>query len=78
MSVALVGVAIGVASAYGLTRVIASFLFGVTARDPGVCRGAAAAQQRRAARRVAARPARGTRRSGRRPANGLGRDLLEA
>ncbi len=34
MSVALVGVAIGVASAYGLTRVVASFLFGVTARDP--------------------------------------------
>ena len=34
MSVALAGVAIGVASAYGLTRVIASFLFGVTARDP--------------------------------------------
>ena len=36
MSVALVGVAIGLASAYGLTRVIASFLFGVTARDPAV------------------------------------------
>jgi len=34
MSVALAGVAIGVASTYGLTRVIASFLFGVTARDP--------------------------------------------
>jgi putative ABC transport system permease protein len=34
MSVALAGVAIGVAAAYGLTRVIASFLFGVTARDP--------------------------------------------
>jgi putative ABC transport system permease protein len=34
MSLALVGVAIGVASAFGLTRVIASFLFGVTARDP--------------------------------------------
>jgi ABC-type antimicrobial peptide transport system permease subunit len=36
MSVALLGVAIGVASAYGLTRVITSFLFGVTARDPVV------------------------------------------
>jgi len=36
MSIALLGVAIGVASAYGLTRVIASFLFGVTARDPVV------------------------------------------
>jgi putative ABC transport system permease protein len=34
MGVALAGVAIGLASAYGLTRVIASFLFGVTARDP--------------------------------------------
>ena len=34
MSVALAGVAIGLVSAYGLTRVIASFLFGVTARDP--------------------------------------------
>ena len=34
MSVALLGVAIGVASAFGLTRVIAVFLFGVTARDP--------------------------------------------
>jgi len=36
MSVALAGVAIGVASAFGLTRLIASFLFGVTARDPMV------------------------------------------
>jgi putative ABC transport system permease protein len=36
MSVALLGVVIGLASAYGLTRVIASFLFGVTARDPVV------------------------------------------
>jgi predicted lysophospholipase L1 biosynthesis ABC-type transport system permease subunit len=34
MGVALVGVVIGVASAFGLTRVIATFLFGVTARDP--------------------------------------------
>jgi ABC-type antimicrobial peptide transport system permease subunit len=34
MSVALVGVAIGVASAFGLTRLIATFLFGVTTRDP--------------------------------------------
>jgi ABC-type antimicrobial peptide transport system permease subunit len=36
MGVALVGVAIGVTSAYGMTRVIASFLFGVTPRDPVV------------------------------------------
>ena len=36
MSVALLGVAIGLASAFGLTRVIASFLFGVTAQDPVV------------------------------------------
>jgi putative ABC transport system permease protein len=36
MSVALVGVAIGIASAFGLTRLIASFLFGVAARDPVV------------------------------------------
>ena len=34
MSVALLGVAIGLASAFGLRRVIATFLFGVTARDP--------------------------------------------
>ena len=34
MSVVLVGVAIGMASAFGLTRVIAAFLFGVTSRDP--------------------------------------------
>jgi putative ABC transport system permease protein len=34
MGVALLGVAIGLAAAYGLTRVIATFLFGVTARDP--------------------------------------------
>src|SRR5437870_7327760 len=33
MSVALLGVAIGAAAAFGLSRVIASFLFGVTARD---------------------------------------------
>jgi len=34
MSIALLGVAIGIASAFGLTQVIATFLFGVTARDP--------------------------------------------
>jgi putative ABC transport system permease protein len=33
MSVALLGVAIGAAAAFALSRVIASFLFGVTARD---------------------------------------------
>ena len=36
MRVARWGVAIGVASAFGLTTVIASFLFGVTTRDPVV------------------------------------------
>jgi putative ABC transport system permease protein len=36
MSVALVGVVIGLASAFGLTGVIAAFLFGVTTRDPVV------------------------------------------
>ena len=36
MSVALVGVGIGLIAALGLARVIASFLFGVTARDPAV------------------------------------------
>ena len=34
MSFALAGVALGLASAFGLTRVISSSLFGVTARDP--------------------------------------------
>jgi putative ABC transport system permease protein len=34
MVVALVGVAMGFAAALGLTKVVASFLFGVTARDP--------------------------------------------
>jgi len=34
LTLALVGVAIGLASAFGLTRVIASFLFGVKAWDP--------------------------------------------
>jgi predicted lysophospholipase L1 biosynthesis ABC-type transport system permease subunit len=36
MSLALVGVAIGLASSFGLTRFIASFLFGVKALDPAV------------------------------------------
>ena len=36
MRLALVGVVIGLASAYGLTRFIASFLFGVKALDPTV------------------------------------------
>jgi ABC-type antimicrobial peptide transport system permease subunit len=34
MRIALVGVGIGLVSAFGLTRIIASFLFGVTTRDP--------------------------------------------
>jgi ABC-type antimicrobial peptide transport system permease subunit len=36
MRLAVVGVVIGVASAFGLTRFIASFLFGVRAWDPVV------------------------------------------
>ncbi|MQA29605.1 MAG: FtsX-like permease family protein [Luteitalea sp.] len=36
MSVALVGVVVGLAAAFGLARVIAGFLFGVTTRDPVV------------------------------------------
>ena len=36
MSVAAAGIVIGLASAYGLRRVIASLLFGVTAKDPSV------------------------------------------
>jgi ABC-type antimicrobial peptide transport system permease subunit len=40
MRVALVGVAIGLAAAFGLSSVIASFLFGVTTRDPIVFVGA--------------------------------------
>ena len=34
MTVALAGVALGLASAFGLARVIASFLYGVTSPDP--------------------------------------------
>jgi putative ABC transport system permease protein len=36
MRLALLGVAIGVAAAFGLTRLIASFLFGVKIYDPTV------------------------------------------
>jgi ABC-type antimicrobial peptide transport system permease subunit len=34
MRLALVGVAVGIAAAFGLTRLIASFLFGVKSWDP--------------------------------------------
>ena len=34
MTLVAIGIAIGVASAFGLTQVMAGFLFGVTARDP--------------------------------------------
>ena len=36
MRLAIAGVIVGLAAAFGLTRVIASFLFGVQPRDPGV------------------------------------------
>src|SRR5438874_8203342 len=36
MTLALVGVVVGLASAFGLARVIATLLFGVTPRDPAV------------------------------------------
>jgi predicted permease len=39
MGLALVGVVVGLAAAFGLARLITSFLFGVTARDPLVFGG---------------------------------------
>jgi ABC-type antimicrobial peptide transport system permease subunit len=36
LGLALIGVAIGIAAAFGLTRLIASFLFGVKSSDPAV------------------------------------------
>jgi predicted permease len=36
MRLAIIGVAVGVVAAFGLTRLMASFLFGVQARDPAV------------------------------------------
>ena len=42
MRLALVGVAVGTAAAFGLARVIASFLFGVQSWDPAVFVGAPA------------------------------------
>jgi ABC-type antimicrobial peptide transport system permease subunit len=34
MALALIGIAIGLAAAFGLSQLITAFLFGVTARDP--------------------------------------------
>jgi ABC-type antimicrobial peptide transport system permease subunit len=39
MALALIGIVLGLAGAYGLARLITSFLFGVTARDPLVFAG---------------------------------------
>jgi ABC-type antimicrobial peptide transport system permease subunit len=39
MRLALIGVVIGLAASFGLARVIAAFLYGVTARDPLVFAG---------------------------------------
>jgi len=39
LALALVGIAIGWGAAFGLARLIATFLFGVTARDPLVFAG---------------------------------------
>jgi ABC-type antimicrobial peptide transport system permease subunit len=39
MLLAIAGVAVGIAGAFGLAKFIASFLFGVTARDPIVFAG---------------------------------------
>jgi ABC-type antimicrobial peptide transport system permease subunit len=36
MALVLIGVVIGLVSAFGLARVMATFLFGVTPRDPAV------------------------------------------
>jgi putative ABC transport system permease protein len=36
MRLALIGVAVGLGGAFGLTRLLVSFLFGVQARDPMV------------------------------------------
>ena len=36
MSLAMAGIALGLASAYGLARLLAGFLFGVTPHDPAV------------------------------------------
>jgi ABC-type antimicrobial peptide transport system permease subunit len=34
MTLVLIGVLVGMASAFGLARIMASFLFGITPRDP--------------------------------------------
>jgi len=39
MALSLVGVAIGLGAAFGLAKLITSFLFGVTAKDPVVFAG---------------------------------------
>ena len=59
MRLAIVGVVIGLASAFGLARLMQTMLFGVThARSAGVCRRAGAADGGRVSRGVAAGAAR--------------------
>ncbi len=63
MRLALVGVVIGLAAAFLLSRLLSAFLFGVTARDPLVFTGVPSCSRRRAAGGLAAGAAREPRRS---------------
>jgi hypothetical protein len=58
MLVALLGVAIGSAASFGLTHLVARFLFGVKPRDLSSSHGAAGSEHRSIIRRLAARPSR--------------------